>query len=149
MQPTSVSCRRAEARAGAGGFTLLELLLVLTLVGLLSALVAPRMWQWVQSARERAGVDAARAELEAMPMRAFSAAKRLEVNANGPLPLPTGWQIEFATPLVYAANGMTAGSRVRISVGNAMLADWLVEAPAGAVRDARPEDGPFRRAKPP
>ena len=149
MRPTSGSCRRAEARPGAGGFTLLEMLLVLTLVALLAAVVAPRMWQWVQSARVRAGVDTARAELEAMPMRAFAGARRLQVDAAGPLPLPAGWQIEFAAPLVYEANGMTAGSRVRISAGSAVLADWLVEPPAGAVRDARPADGAFSRAKPP
>ncbi len=145
MRPTSGSCRRAEARA-AGGFTLLELLLVLTLVALLTGLVAPRMWQWVQSAGVRAGVDGARAELEALPMRAFSSARRVSVDAEAPWPLPGGWRLEFATPLVYEANGMTAGSRVRISAGHAVLADWLVESPAGTVRDARPADGPFNTA---
>jgi len=148
MRPTSASCRRAEARA-AGGFTLLELLLVLTLVALLTGLVAPRMWQWVESARVRAGVDGARAELEALPMRAFASAKRINVNADGPLPLPSGWQLELATPLVYEANGMTAGSHLRMRSGNAVLAEWLVEAPAGTVRDARSADGPFTPAAAP
>lgn len=144
MRPTSASCRRAEARI-AGGFTLLELLLVLALVALLTGLVAPRMWQWVESARVRAGVDGARAELEALPMRAFAGAKRVDVSAGQPLPLPlpSGWRIELAAPLVYEANGMTAGSRVRIRDGGAVLADWLVEPPAGTVRDARSADGPF------
>lgn len=148
MRPTSGSCRRARARA-AGGFTLLELLLVLTLVALLTGVVAPRMWQWVQSARTRAGVDSARAELEALPMRAFTSAKRVNVNAEGPLPLRSGWRLELATPLVYDANGMTAGSRVRIRDGNAVLADWLVESPAGTVRDARSTDAAFSPAEAP
>jgi prepilin-type N-terminal cleavage/methylation domain-containing protein len=143
MQPTSASCRRAEARA-AGGFTLLELLLVLALVALLSGLVAPRMWQWVQGARVRAGVDSARAELEALPRRAFADAKRVRVDANSPLVLPAGWRLELAAPLAYEANGMTTGSRVRISADNAVLVDWVVEAPAGTVRAAQPADGPFR-----
>ena len=75
MRPTSASCRRAERRRRAPprGFTLLELLLVLTLVALLTGLVAPRLWQWVEGARVRAGVDLTRAELEAMPTRAFAA----------------------------------------------------------------------------
>ena len=148
MRPTSASCRHAEARAAPGGFTLLELLLVLTLVALLTGLVAPRMWQWVQSARVRAGVDTARAELEALPRRAFAAAQRVEVDATGPLPLPEGWRLELAAPLVYEANGMTTGSRVRIHAGNALVADWLIEAPAGMVRDARPADGSFGPAPP-
>jgi general secretion pathway protein G len=148
MQPTSASCRRAEARA-AGGFTLLELLLVLTLVALLTALVAPRMWHWVEGARLRAGIDGARAELEALPMRAFASARRIGVDAKGPLPLPAGWRVELAAPLVYEANGMTAGSRLRISASNVVLADWLVEAPAGTLRDARAADGPFGPAAAP
>jgi general secretion pathway protein G len=148
MRPTSASCHRAEARI-AGGFTLLELLLVLALVALLTALVAPRMWQWVESARVRAGVDGARAELEALPMRAFAGAKRIERSAEEPLSLPGGWRLELSAPLVYEANGMTAGSRVRIRAGSAVLADWLVEPPAGSVRDARPADGPFNSAAAP
>ncbi|HMO45616.1 MAG TPA: prepilin-type N-terminal cleavage/methylation domain-containing protein [Rubrivivax sp.] len=145
MRPTSGSCRRAEARA-AGGFTLLELLLVLALVALLSGLVAPRMWQWVQSARVRAGVDGARAELEALPLRAFSAARRIRIDAEEPLPLPGGWRLELTAPLVFEANGMTAGGRLRIIAGPTLLADWLVEPPAGTVRGARPADGPFSPA---
>jgi general secretion pathway protein G len=148
MRPTSGSCRRAEARA-AGGFTLLELLLVLSLVALLTGLVAPRLWQWVESARVRAGIDGARAELEALPMRAFASARRVRVDAEAPLPLPGGWRVELAAPLVYEANGMTAGSRLRIHAGSALLADWLVEAPAGTLRDARPADGPFKPAAAP
>ena len=143
MRPTSACCRRAEPRAAARGFTLLELLLVLTLVALLTGLVAPRMWQWVQGARTRAGIDAARAELEALPRRAFAGAQRVTVDAAGPLPLPESWRLELAAPLVYEANGMTAGSRLRLRAGNALLADWMVEAPAGTVRDARAADGSF------
>ena len=142
MRPTSASCRRAEART-AGGFTLLELLLVLTLVALLTGLVAPRMWQWVEGARARAGIDSARAELDALPMRAFAGARRIDVDVKGPVPLPGGWRLEFAKPLVYEANGMTAGSRLRIRRGDVVLADWLIEPPAGTVRDARAADGPF------
>ncbi len=144
MRPTSASCRRADTSA-AGGFTLLELLLVLALVALLTGLVAPRMWQWVQGARLRAGVDSARAELESLPCRAFGDARRISVDAKGPLPLPTGWHVEVAAPLAYETNGMTTGGRVRIrSADQAVLADWMIDAPAGTVRSAQPADGPFR-----
>lgn len=148
MRRTSASCRRAEARR-AGGFTLLELLLVLTLVALLTGVVAPRMWQWVQGARLRAGVDGIRAELEALPQRAFSGAQRLAVTEDGPLPLPEGWRLELAAPLVYEANGMTAGSRLRLSADGRIVADWRVEPLAGAVRDATAQDAPFVSAAPP
>lgn len=144
MQPTSAFSRRADASV-AGGFTLLELLLVMALVALLTGLVAPRMWQWVQGARQRADLDSARTAFESLPRRAFADARRIGVDAKGPVLLPAGWQMEFAAPLVYEANGMTAGSRVRISgADRTLLADWIIDAPAGNVRNAQPADGPFR-----
>lgn len=144
MRVTSAFSLRDKARV-ARGFTLLELLLVLALVALLTGVVAPRMWQWVQGARVRAGIDSARAQLEALPSRAFASAQRIDVGIKGPLVLPAGWQLELAAPIDYEANGMTAGGRVRISgPDHVVLADWMVDAPAGTVRGVRPDDGPFR-----
>lgn len=143
MQPTSASCRRADARARRG-FTLLELLLVMALVALLTGLVAPRMWQWVQSARLRAGTDSARASLEALPRQAFGEARRISVDAkSAALPLPAGWRLELSAPLVYEANGMTMGGRVRLEAEHQTVADWIVVPPAGTVRNAEAADGPF------
>lgn len=148
MRPISASCRRADSGA-ARGFTLLELLLVLALVALLTGLVAPRMWQWVQGARLRAGIDSVRTELEAMPRRAFASARRIGVTSDGPLPMPEGWRLELSSPLIYEANGMTSGSRLRISSGSMLLTEWIVESPAGTVRGVEAADGQFRAASAP
>lgn len=149
MRPTSASCPRADARRArrrrGDGFTLLELLVVLALVALLTALVAPAAWRWVDSARERAGADVARAALEALPRQAFAAARRIELTPAGPLPLPEGWRLDSAAPLVYETSGMTEGGRLRLSAAGRIVADWVVEAPAGQVRDATAADGPFDR----
>lgn len=40
---------------------------------------------------------------------------------------------------------MTAGGRLRLLAGKAVVADWVVAAPAGELRDATAADGPFRR----
>ena len=145
MRPISASFQRTDTGA-ARGFTLLELLLVLVLVALISGLVAPRMLQWVEAARARAGIDKVRADLEAMPRHAFAGAKRINVTTNGALSLPDGWRLELSNPLVYEANGMTLGGRVRIISGGRVLADWIIETPAGAVRGVEPADGQFRTA---
>jgi general secretion pathway protein G len=165
MRPTSASCRRAEAapapirrlRRARGrlpatqcrgrsdaGFTLLELLLVLTLVALLTGLVAPKLWAWVQAAQLRADVDRVRAQLEGLPQAAFADARRIDVAPGEPLALPRGWTFESSGPLVYEANGMTAGARLRLTADGTVVADWVVEPPAGTLRDAAAGDGPFR-----
>ena len=153
MQPTWASCRPSEParRRGAvsAGFTLLELLLVLTLVALLTGLVAPRAWQWIDSARLRANLDRARTSLESLPRQAFATARRIEVNgeaADLPLTLPDGWSLVTPAPLRYGSNGMTAGGRLRVMDEGRVVADWVVEAPAGAVRAAGSHDGPFPAA---
>lgn len=145
MRLTSATCRRADAR-DERGFTLLELLLVMALVALLTGLVAPKMWQWVESARLRAGVDGVRTALEALPRRSFADAERVAVDAKGPLKLPAGWQLELSGPITYEPNGMTLGGRIRVRAGAAVVADWVVVPPAGTVRGARAADGVFRVA---
>lgn len=90
MRPTSASCRRAEgARPRRRGFTLLELLLVLTLAALLTGLVAPKMWQWVRGAQQRADIDRARTRLEGLPRQAFADARRIEVGSKARWRCPT------------------------------------------------------------
>lgn len=126
------------------GFTLLELLLVLALVGLLTALVAPRLATWVDGARSRAALDAIRTRLEAERSLAFHEGRPREVNAaNAGRELPAGWRLELARPLIWEANGMARGGRLRLWNGREMLADWVVEPVAGDVRRATAADGPF------
>lgn len=131
------------------GFTLLELLLVLALVGLLTALVAPRLATWVEGARSRAALDALRTRLEAERSLAFHERQAREVTAaKARSDLPAGWRLELARPLVWEANGMARGGRLRLWNGNELLADWVVEPMGGDVRRATVVDGPFRGEEP-
>jgi general secretion pathway protein G len=131
------------------GFTLLELLLVLALAALLSGLVVPRVWQWVESARTRAALGACHAALEDLPRRAFFDARRLTLGtAPALLPLPDGWQLQTAAPVTYESNGMASGGRLRLRAGREIVADWVVEPVSGTVRPATAEDGGFAAPPP-
>lgn len=130
------------------GFTLLELLLVVALVALLSALVAPRVLGWAEAARARSALDELRTVLQAQPALAFHAQQpRTVAQAPADWPLPAGWRIELAAPLHWEANGMAAPGRLRIRAGGDQLADWVLQAPGGEVRAATPADGPFHRPR--
>lgn len=130
---------------GAAGFTLLELLVVLALVGLLAGVAAPRAMNWVEGARSRSQAAEVAAALEALPARAFFDGQATVIAADTKsaelLRVPPGWRLDLTAPLRYEANGMTAGGRVRLWEGGALRADWRVRAPAGEVTaySERPE----------
>jgi prepilin-type N-terminal cleavage/methylation domain-containing protein len=132
------------------GFTLLELLVVLALVGLLAGVAAPRAMSWVEGARARAQAADVAAALEALPARAFFEGKARVIGADAKsaelLRVPPGWRLDLAAPLRYEANGMTAGGRVRLWEGAALRADWRVQAPTGEVAAYSHLDGADARS---
>jgi len=105
--PTSVTSRPSK---GAAGFTLLELVVVLALLGLATALVAPQGFRTIQTWRRATDVDAALGTLAALGANAQQQGRSLRFDA-GPMPadalpgIPEGWSIVLDAPLVVQANG--------------------------------------------
>ncbi len=140
-----VQLLRPGSRTAWRGFTLLELLMVLALVALVTGLVAPRALAWLEGARERAELDRLHSRLAVQPLLAFHAGQaRVFAGPPADWPVPAGWRLEFAGPLRWEANGMSAPGRVRVWSGPDLLADWVVVTPGGELRAAAPADGPFR-----
>ena len=88
------------------GFTLLELLVVLSIVAMAAGLMVPSASRWMSAARERAWQQELRAELAALPMRAFRRGEPLELDAlafralankaaSWPIPNQPGGHLEF------------------------------------------------------
>ena len=104
---TSVSCPPSKAAAG---FTLLELVVVLALLGLATALVAPQGFRTIATWRRATDIDAVLGALAALGAEARMEGRRLSYDA-GPLPhdalkgAPDGWTIVLDEPLVIQANG--------------------------------------------
>lgn len=133
MTPTSASCRRRADRRGRAGFSLLELLVVLALVSIMVALVAPRLAGTVQaiaSSGERAEVGR---QIERLPLlarangRPFRFEAEAAVAAEG-IDLPAGWSVSAVSPLVVAANGICGAAQLKVQ-GAGVAETWAVAAP--------------------
>lgn len=137
----SDSCPRSDAAAPAGGFTLLELLIVLALVSLVAAMVAPRLqgtYDAVARSGERAEVVR---QLERLPLLARARGVAIEIPADdaktlrGLLALPQGWTAVPLDPLKVEASGLCQAARVRVSGGGG-VETWTLAAPDCGIADA-------------
>lgn len=110
-----MSASRLRADPAAAGFTLLELVVVLALLGLVTALVAPAGFRMMESWRRATEVDAVIGALVAVSQQARQQGRALRVEA-GPVPpdiipgLPEGWTVVLTEPLRVEANGACGGS---------------------------------------
>lgn len=115
-----------------GGFTLLEMVVVLALMGLATAMVAPGAYRMVASWREASDVDVVMKSLASLPLAARDAGRELRllptqdgaVRIFSPgtetedaqrsdvdlIEMPEGWTLVFDTPLVVRANGACSSS---------------------------------------
>jgi prepilin-type N-terminal cleavage/methylation domain-containing protein len=126
----------------ASGFTLLELLIVLALIGLVAAVVVPglaRTYDAIVSSGERADVVRA---LEGLPLRARSAGESIAIDRGdrralaAHLQLPEGWTVDLEEPLRIEHTGLCHPTRVRVA-GRGAVESWTLGAPSCGVADAR------------
>lgn len=95
----------------ASGYTLLEMVVVMALLALATALVAPTSFRMVQSWRNADDVQRVLTELASISVVARTDGRewRLvpgeEDTLRKAVNLPEGWQLQLTTPLVIRANG--------------------------------------------
>jgi prepilin-type N-terminal cleavage/methylation domain-containing protein len=143
MRATSAYFRRASPDcchliAAPRGFTLLELLVVLVLLGLVTGLVAPLAVNGLRAARERAVSAELGALLEELPVRAFAAgvAQAFDARTLTRLmgELPPGWEIRVDPVLNYSPSGVASGGEVRLVAPGGLPLRWVVRPVSGEVR---------------
>lgn len=137
--PTLVSFRAPDA-AGRG-FTLLELLIVLALLAMVTALVVPRMERTYQAIAGSGERDEVHRQLERLPRIARMQGHRIEVaegDANGlasRLSFPEGWVVTPLEPIRVEVNGLCRGAVLRVQ-GRGRSEDVELRAPACGVARA-------------
>ncbi|KFL37069.1 prepilin-type N-terminal cleavage/methylation domain-containing protein [Arenimonas donghaensis] len=137
--PTSVSFRAADRTRQ--GFTLLELLIVLALLAMVTALVVPRMERTYQAIAGSGERDEVHRQLERLPRIARSEGRRIDiaegdVNALAAhLALPDGWVVTPLEAIRVEANGLCRGSVLRVQ-GRGASEDVELLAPACGVARA-------------
>lgn len=123
------------------GFTLLELLIVLALLGLAAAVVVPglaRTYDAIVRSGERA--DAIRA-LEGLPLRVRASGRELVLEPADTQALadaaamPEGWTARVLEPLRIERSGICHPARVRVA-GRDVAETWSILAPGCGVDDA-------------
>lgn len=140
---TSDSClpraRHGGRRIASTGFSLLEMLVVLMLISVMTALVAPRLQGTVEaiaSSGERAEVAR---QLERLPLLARQQGHAIQVavgqDVSVPsLELPVGWKVQPLTILSVAANGICNAASLEVE-GRGTAEKWSVAAPDCKVSD--------------
>ena len=128
---TSDTCRK-EARRPRRGFTLLELLVVLAVLGLATALAMPNLQRLYAAATQASERDYVLDQFSALGREAMMRGRAYVVFGNAPPPdpaetaryaeyetyvvdVPAGWRLGLDRPLVVLANGVCLGGALTLS----------------------------------
>lgn len=121
------------------GYTLLELMVVMALLALATAMAAPAGYRMIGSWMEADRVDAVMKALASLPLRQRDEGRELHIPAEDAdaaaalAALPEGWELQLDEPLTVAANGACSGSRGALFT-NRQVVDFQLEAPFCRVR---------------
>lgn len=106
------------------GFTLLELLVVMVIIGLVAALVAPNLERLVGSVDRATRRDGLLADISGLSYRAYALGQSFELSdaqlnrllrdGNPVLVVPSGWQVAIASPIQFGFNGLCSGGQLSL-----------------------------------
>lgn len=99
-------------------FTLLELLVVLSLVGLIAGVIAPRFSDFGDKLTFKNTQLEVRQKINGLPLLALRSASQLRIDDQGaPTELPANWRVTANPPIIYRSNGSCLGGEVEIWEG--------------------------------
>ena len=102
------------------GFTLLEMIVVLAILGLATALVAPSAVRGIDSWRRQAAIDGLLDDIRALPGNARSTGRAIALSdealkaEDAPLRIAGSWTLTVPQPWNVEANGVCEGGELVI-----------------------------------
>lgn len=131
------SCRTPDVKQGRG-FSLVELVVVLTLMSLATAMVAPNLSNAYRNFQLRSELEEMLMAVESLGFRAFNQGTGIRIEtisqAKELLNPPAGWSVELLAPIVVRANGVCEGGEIRFR-REELEQRLLLEPPYCRVRD--------------
>ena len=103
-----------------GGFTLLEMIVVLAILGLATALVAPSAIRGIDSWRRQSALDSLLDQIRALPGNARATGRAVMLSdetvkmKDAPLRVAADWVLSVPKPWGVNANGVCEGGTVEI-----------------------------------
>ncbi|GAB3394518.1 prepilin-type N-terminal cleavage/methylation domain-containing protein [Azotobacter armeniacus] len=99
-------------------FTLLELLVVLSLIGLIAGVVAPRFIDMGDKLTLKNQLLEVRQKVNGIPLLALRSGSLLRIDERGaPVELPDAWRATANPPIIYQSNGSCLGGQIEIWQG--------------------------------
>jgi prepilin-type N-terminal cleavage/methylation domain-containing protein len=95
------------------GFTMIELLVTLVLLGLIASVAAPGIDAWLRSRQASAVRLALSSEMALLPLKAKNLGEHLLINSVGQLDQPD-LPLRFIAPISVLSNGYCQGGQVEL-----------------------------------
>jgi len=125
LYPKTLARLSRPAAARVHGFTLIEMIAVLTLAALMAGVAIPAMQRWFESVSERAQLTevsiqfqrlASRAALLSQTVKLDKQSWNTKLNDGEPaLSLPEGWAVSSDKSVIFYHSGVCAGGEVDLT----------------------------------